>query len=305
VRRPAGLPVALSQEPESGCMGAASAQFSPPNDSASHRPNYVTADRLFRITAEMSELDWTLLSFTSAVRLASGKQLARRFWNAPREGDSAEARSARRALARLARWRVLEPLPRRIGGRRAGSGAIVFRVGVAGVKLLAQRGLQPRRLDAPGSSYVAHTLACTELVVELHEANRAGDLECIEVQSEPTCWRGFLGPGAARLVLKPDLFARIGAGRASEDRWFIEVDLATEASGTILTKARRYIAHYRSGSEQAEHGVYPRVLWAAPDARRAEQIEDALRRLPAEGARLFTVCLLAEAVACLAVEAGS
>jgi hypothetical protein len=305
VRRPPGLPVALSQEPESRCMGAASRRISPPNDSASLRPNYVTADRLFRIAAEMSELDWTLLSFTSAVRLASGKQLARRLWGAAREGDSAEARAARRALARLARHRVLDPLPRRIGGKRAGSAAIVFRVGVAGVKLLAQRGFQPRRLDAPGALYVAHTLACTELVVELHEADQAGELECIEVQSEPSCWRGFLGPGAARLVLKPDLFVRIGAGSASEDRWMVEIDLATEASGTLRTKAARYLAHYRSGSEQAEHGVYPRVLWAVPNEHRVGQVTDALRHLPDEATRLFTVRRLDEATSFLAGEARS
>ena len=173
------------------------------------------------------------------------------------------------------------------------------------MKLLAQRGFQPRRLDAPGSLYVAHTLACTEFVVELHEADQVGELECIEVQSEPACWRGFLGPGAARLVLKPDLFVRVGAGSASEDRWFIEVDLATEASGTLRTKATRYLAHYRSGSEQAEHGVYPRVLWAVPNEYRAGQVTDALRHLPDEATRLFTVCLLDEAVAFLAAEAHS
>jgi Replication-relaxation len=305
VRRPPGLPVALSPSSESGRTGAASGRVSPPNDSASLRPNYVTAERLFRIAAEMSELDWTLLSFISAVRLATGKQLGRRFWNAAREGDSAEARAARRTLARLARHRVLDSLPRRIGGNRAGSGAIVFRVGVAGVRLLAQRGFQPRRLDAPGALYVAHTLTCTELVVALHEADQAGELECIEVQSEPVCWRGFLGPAATRLVLKPDLFVRVGAGSASEDRWFIEIDLATEASGTLRTKAARYLAHYRSGSEQAEHSVYPRVLWAVPNEHRAGQVTDALRHLPDEATRLFSVRLLDEATSFLAAEARS
>ena len=73
-----------------------------------------------------SELDWTLLSFVSSVRLATGKQLGRRFWSAAREGDSAEARAARRALARLARWRVLDPLPRRVGGKRPGAGQSSF-----------------------------------------------------------------------------------------------------------------------------------------------------------------------------------
>ena len=135
------MPVALSAEPESGCTGAASAQFSPPNDSAvgivpitNHRR------RLSRtISCEMGELDWTLLSFVSECRLASGKQLV--VGSGSRTGGrSAEARAADEALARLAGWRVLDPLhPRR---RRASMVAATrhLRVGVAGVKLLAQRG---------------------------------------------------------------------------------------------------------------------------------------------------------------------
>lgn len=106
-------------------------------------------------------------------------------------------------------------------------------------------------------------------------------------------------------MLKPDLFVRVGAGSASEDRWFIEVDLATEASGTLRTKATRYLAHYRSGNEQTEHGVYPRVLWAVPNEHRAGQVTDALRHLPDEATRLFTVRLLDETTSFLAAEARS
>jgi hypothetical protein len=179
---------------------------------------------------------------------------------------------------------------------------MVYSVGVAGVKLLAQRGFQPRRLEAPGTLYFAHTLAITEMVVTLHEADRAGELELIETQSEPACWRGFIGVGGGRVVLKPDLFVRIGAGSASEDRWMIEVDLATEARGTLRAKAERYIAHYRSGSEQAASGVYPRVLWAVPSEQRAGQLSDAM---PDDASGLFSVCLLSEAVAHLAAEARS
>lgn len=280
----------------------ASREISPPNDPAWSRANYVTTERLYWIAGEMDERDWTVLSFLSATRLASGRQLARRYWGAAREGDSAEARAARRTLKRLADWRVLDRLPRRVGGRRAGSAGMVYGVGVAGVKLLAQRGFQPRRLEAPGTLYVAHTLAITELVVALHEADRAGELELIETQSEPACWRGFIGVGGGRVVLKPDLFVRIGAGSASEDRWMIEVDLDTEARGTLRAKAERYLAHYRSGSEQGAHGVYPRVLWAVPNGQRAGQLTDAM---PDEASRFFSVCLLSEAGAYLAAEARS
>ena len=102
-------------------------------------------------------------------------------------------------------------------------------------------------------------------------------------------------------MLKPDLFVRVGAGSVSEDRWLIEVDLATEASATIRAKTLRHLAYYRSGSEP----VHPRVLWAVPDLRRAEQIAEVLRRLPTPAERLFAICLLDEAVAFLAAEARS
>ena len=81
----------------------------------------------------------------------------------------------------------------------------------------------------------------------------------------------------------------------------IEVDLATESSATIRAKALRHIAYYKSASEP----VHPRVLWAVPDTRRAEQIADVLARLPADAKRLFAICLLDETVAFLAAEARS
>lgn len=236
--------------------------------------------------------------FVSAARLASGGQLARRFWAVPRAGDSAAARAARRALKRLAAWRVLDPLPRRIGGQRGGSAGLVYGVGVAGAKLLARTGFQARRLHAPGWLFVNHTLAIAELVVQLHEADRDGVLELIELQTEPTCWRGFLGRGLARVTLKPDLFVRVGAG-ALEDRWFVEIDRATQSSSTIRTKADRHLAYWRSGSEP----VSPRALWVVPDVRRAAQIEDVVRQLPSEAQRLFAVCVAGEVVPFLAAEA--
>ena len=85
----------------------------------------------------------------------------------------------------------------------------------------------------------------------------------------------------ARLMFKPDLFVRVAApGSSYEYRWMVEVDMATESGTTIRSKAMRYLAHYRAGTEQHEHGVYPRVLWAVPDARRAEQITGVLAHLP-------------------------
>ncbi len=294
----ASSPSAVDGKPQ-----AAYLEISAPNDSAALRSNYVTRDRLYEINRQMTERDWGLLGFLSDTRLASGRQLARRFWAAPASGDSAAARAARRTLLRLSRTRVLDPLPRRIGGQRAGSSGIVYGVGVAGRKLLAQRGDQTRRLDTPGALYVAHTLAITELVVQLHEADRAGQLELLEVQTEPACWRTFTGIGMARITLKPDLFVRIAVGtqNTEADYWMIEVDLATESSTTIRAKAERHLTCWRS----AALPVHPRVLWVAPDEHRTEQIADVLHRLPSSDRRLFSVCLVDKAVAFLETEARS
>ena len=107
-----------------------------------------------------------------------------------------------------------------------------------------------------------------------------------------------------RRLLRPDLFLRVGAG-ALEDRWFMEIDLGTEHRNTIAAKAERYLAHFRSGTEQHEHSVYPRVLWTAPDEPRAQQLSEALEHQPNELQSLFYICLFDDATAFLASEANS
>jgi hypothetical protein len=301
MRRPVARPIASRTPADTPNAGGDSLAVSAANDSPFGHPLRLSATRLETICSRLVEVDWCVLNFVSECRLASGKQLVRRFWLTSNR-ETAAARAGRRALKRLADWRVLDPLPTRtVGGLHGGSDTLIYGVGVAGARLLARRGLIQKRLGTPGERYVNHTLAATELVVALHEADRGGVLELLETQFEPVCWRGFIGAGGGRIILKPDLFVRVGAGSVSEDRWLIEVDLATEASATIRAKAERHLAYYRSGSET----VHPRVLWAVPDKRRAEQIAEVLRRLPAPADRLFSICLSDEVVGFLATEAGS
>jgi hypothetical protein len=261
----------------------------------------ISARQLQTISSNLTPMDTDVLGFLAEVRLATGKQLVRRFWIDGTGSDDGRARAGRRALKRLSDWRVLDPLPGRArGGLRGGSDTLIYAVGRSGARLLGQRGQMPRRLGAPGERHITHTLAVCELVVRLHEADRADDLELLEIQSEPSCWRAFRGGViGTRLTLKPDLFLRIGAG-AEEDHWMVEVDLASEHRATLTAKAKRYHSHYRAST-----GVYPRVLWAVPDQRRAEQLEDLIGHLPAEAQRLFTVRLFDDAVAFLATEARS
>jgi Replication-relaxation len=301
--RPVARPGTLSPNRPTARAGAALAGFSTAKGSVSSQSLYLTVDRLHRIASELSERDRQILGFVHDSRFASGQQLIRAFWQTA-DPMSSQARAGRRALKRLTGWRVLEILPRRIGGIRTGSDGLVYHVGRAGVRLLAARGTYGPRIEAPGTLHLAHTLATTELTLRLLEADQAGELEVIETQQEPQCWRSYPGVGGVQRVLKPDLFVRVGAG-ALEDRWMIEVDLASESGRTIARKAARSLEHYRSGREQSQHGTYPRVLWAVPDQQRAEQITGVLDRQSPEVRQLFTVCLLAEVAGLLASEARS
>ncbi|HEY7831902.1 MAG TPA: replication-relaxation family protein [Solirubrobacteraceae bacterium] len=278
-----------------------------PKDSPPTRLSRVSAARLERLAADLGEQDASVLAFIAAARLATGTQLVRRFWLKEGGNPDRQARNGRRALKRLSDWRVLDPLPGRgRGGTRGGSDTIIYSVGAAGARLLARRGLDRRRLGTPGDRHISHTLTITELLVRLHEAEATGVLECIEAQTEPECWRAFLGAMGARLTLKPDLLLRVAApGSDFETRWAVEMDMATESPSTIRAKAQRYLEHYRSGREQQEHGVYPKVLWVVPDARRAEQIMGVLARLPAPAERLFSVCQFHDTTALLITEARS
>lgn len=270
-------------------------------DSLSSRSSRISSRQLDELAGRLTDYDQAVVLLLSELRLATGFQIARRLWSAKVPSD-AGAWAARRALWRLEDWRVIDRLPRRVGGVRGGSSALVFGLGPAGTRLLSRLGYEGKRLGAPGDRHVRHTLATGELAVRLHEATLAGDLDLIQLQTEPQCWRGFLGAMGGRSILKPDLFVRIAAG-AYEDRWFVEVDLATEARGTITGKLRRYLEHFRSGTEQRDHGVYPRVLWTAPNPRRGEQLEDALACLPAATQRLFVVWPYDEVVGRLAAGA--
>ncbi len=136
-----------------------------------------------------------------------------------------------------------------------------------------------RRARTPGARYLAHTLAVAGLYVDLVDAERHGRLAIGVFSPEPECWRPYTGAWAAALTLKPDAYLKLAVGDY-EYSWFIEQDMATEAQTTIEGKARRYHDYYRSGTEQAERGVFPRVLWIVPNTSRAERVREALNGSP-------------------------
>ncbi len=244
---------------------------------------------LLLLADDLSTRDQEIVELVGRFGVVSGKQVERLFFASGSEAAS-NARLARRSLARLTDRRVLIRLERRIGGVRAGSAGTVYRLGAVGdrlVRLWRGEGGRGRTSQEPGRLFVRHGLAITETYARLREAERGGALELFAFDPEPASWRPFAGAGG-RQVLKPDAFTHLGL-REYEDRYFIEIDCGTEGRGALAAKCRTYLAYFRAGVEQAERGVFPRIVWITTTERRVSLIVDVCASLPATAWRLFAV----------------
>lgn len=255
----------------------------------------VSARGVARLRERLSERDQAILRQVGELRLMSGRQIqAIHFPTTAHLSEAAATHARQRVLTRLTRERLLTPLKRRVGGVRAGSAGLVLALGPIGQRVLTPGGSR-RRAYEPTLRFFDHTLAASQLAVELNVADRAGVLELLSWQAEPQSWREFSGHGGRR-VLRPDAFVSLGSG-GYELRWFCEIDRSTESVPTVLRKCQLYADYYQSGREQAAHGgVFPRVCWIVPDELRAERLRAAIereRRLPA---RLFVVAPTASAL---------
>lgn len=228
---------------------------------------------LVRLAGRLSDRDRAILEDVAKFRLLCARQIgALHFPPEEHASSMSAARCCRRVLRRMTRERLLVRLERRIGGIRAGSAGFVYALGPVGSRFLAAE-LPRRRLREPSEPFVAHTLAVAQLAVDLMVLARSGEIELLRLQAEPECWRAV--PGLGRTILRPDLFVVLGAGEL-ELRWFIEVDRGTSHLPAVLRKSRLYESYFRSGVEQARHGVFPRVQWLTPSARRAERLREAM-----------------------------
>lgn len=266
----------------------------------SARARYVTSARLELLAAQLTDRERAVLSTLDRVRVATAGQLERLHF-----GDVTR-RQGRAVLFSMTRARLIARLPRPVGGVRAGSAGYVYVLDVAGQRLTTVGGRRVQRPWPVGTAFLAHSLAVTELFVGLMQAERHGvaEVRLGEFHTEPVCWRSFAGPGGGRDTLKPDAEVTLGLGRY-EDRWFIEVDRATESRTTLARKLSRYLRYWQGGQEQARTGVFPKVLWIVPDTARLEVLVGEFGRLPVEAWPLFTVSTETEAVRRLLAGAGS
>lgn len=266
-------------------------------------PVRLTEARVVQLERQLTDTDRAVVTTLDQVRLATSRQLQRLHVMDGSPGSN--LRRTQSVLTKLSRRRILARLDRQVGGPRAGSAGYVYGLDVAGQRLASAcgpaGGIRIRRPWTPGTSFVDHTLAVTELYVRLREAAASGSLELMAFEAEPLCWRGFSGLGGGRVTLKPDAFVRVARGDF-EVLAFIEVDRATQSGPAIARKLRTYRRYFDTGREQHRHGVFPRVLFLAPSAARKAALVDLAAAQPADSWPLFGIRAFEEAVAALAQE---
>lgn len=250
----------------------------------------LSRQQLEAVLASLSERDIEVIASIQRYRYLLTSQLQRLYFS-DASTPTAGLRAASRSLKKLRELGLIDHLARRIGGVRAGSGAMVWYLTHAGERLiyLHSRKLTPtKRFFEPSPYFLAHTLAVAEVAVQLTELCRDHrGMELSNLQPEPDCWRTYSECGSI-LVLKPDLFA-VTLSDQYEDRWFFEIDLDTESPVKVVEKCEKYHRYYRSGLEQKESEVFPLTVWIVPTAERKERLIAHIREAFDKQPKLFAV----------------
>lgn len=260
----------------------------------------ISRTMLGELQEKISERDTHILQVIEQHRFLTTCQVTG-FCFTDKPTPTAALRAANRALKKLHSLGLLNPLQRRIGGVRAGSGGAIWSITEPGHRLLHHlthdadpSGVVRRtRFREPSQTFLEHTLAVADVHLTVQRTT-AGDppdgseVTLAQVELEPACWRPYLGVGGVALTLKPDL-AVVTRTEAFEDHWFFEVDRATEPPSRIIRKCLQYQDYYRTGREQHRLGVFPAVVWIVPTLARHAQLTERLRADPTIDPRLFTI----------------
>ncbi|MEA5358764.1 replication-relaxation family protein [Amycolatopsis sp., V23-08] len=244
-----------------------------------------TAAALDQLADVLSDRDRHIVDDLARVRVLTGEQLTRLHF-ADLSAASRD-RTRRRVLARLVSLKLLTTLERRIGGVRAGSRGLVYALNATGQRFSAARspGNRPRRPWTPGRLFLKHTLAVSELYVQLRALERAGELQLTTFEAEPASWH----PDGSGGRLKPDAYIVVRSSDAADAYW-LEQDEASEGLPTIKRKLLVYVQFARSG-QVGPGGVIPRVLVSVPNEARRAAVAEVIACLP-DPAFQFIHCVI-------------
>lgn len=238
----------------------------------------------------LSERDMAVLGSLRDFRLLTTAHIRRLHFARGHATLGAASGATMRVLTRLEEHGLIARLGRRIGGVRAGSSGITWQLGSAGERLLRRLHgeTKRRRYVEPSSMFVKHTLAVAELALQLQELHGLDDIELLQLETEPRCWRSFTSPHGMREWLKPDLYVVTATGDF-EDHWLLEADRGTEHPPDVVRKAKVYQRYAATGAHQARHGLFPAVAWVVPDVGRQKALDAALVADSAIQTELFRV----------------
>ena len=258
-------------------------------------PRNLGKNQLAELLDKLSDRDFEILiSLKYAKYLLTGQIKRLHFSESPK--PQVGMRSTTRNMFKLKEYGLVKTFERRIGGIRAGSASYIWCLTEPGQRLLDLRHgeYEPRRTRShrylePSYVHIRHTLAIAECYVQLVEISRKyRKIVFTQVEWEPDCWRPFQHKGHD-IQLKPDLFA-VTYNDGYEDRWFIEIDLSTEAMTVVMDKCRRYHQYLNSGIEQRQHnGVFPITVWIVPDEQRKQKIIEAIKETFKKAPSMFAV----------------
>lgn len=262
--------------------------------------------RIGALSLLLSERDLLILEDLERFRLLDTRLIQRLRFPAGEAGghatESSATRTALRVLTRLEGHALIARIGRRVGGAGHGSSQTVWQLAASGERFLRVRKGQTgrRRYVDPGNAFLEHTLAVARYAADLLEGARRDGFEVLVLQTEPESWRPFQTGHGGAVTLKPDLYV-VTADADSETHSFVEIDRDTEHLPAVLRKCRTYQQYRQSGAEQAGlDGLFPAVVWAAPDTRRANRIRAAIDRDGTLDSRLFASGTAASTLAAVA-----
>lgn len=308
LRSPHGLPVAIPVASSTNQVdlnklahpGRSGAGNTPRETRAWRQAERIGRQGLVGVRNGLSERDMAVLRSVAQHRFLRTRQIEQLHFIDHATPLSA-ARTCRRVLRRLASLRVLRHLERRVGGVRAGSASFVWALGPVGDRLLRMgigEGIR-QRVREPSERFLAHALAVADARLALVHAERDHRFDLVTMQTEPDCWRRYLGSGGEPAVLQPDMYAVTGSGEF-EDCWFIEVDLGNEHLPTIMRKCVQYESYRATGIEHREGDVFPLVVWIMSTPERVAKLTAALDASQRVDRALFRVVTLDDLATLLA-----
>lgn len=250
---------------------------------------------LAELEDKLTARDRAVMEALRKYRFLTSSQVGRIFFSECSTATS-RTRNQNLLLKRLSDYGLIQALERRIGGFGGGSSVQIWHLTEAGYRLLMLDDpdtFRRKRFVEPSTLFIEHTLAISECAVQLHSICRySHDLNLEVVDTEPSCWRRYNDDGQV-VQLKPDMFAVTTCEgvdeKRYEDRWFVEMDLGTEAPRQVMEKCDAYLRYYYTGIEQNETGMFPLVLWIVKDEARKTRLKEYIRESIKAQPQMFLV----------------